>query len=87
MSVNRTLGRRQFASWFEPEHYIVDNIADFFARRFADMDWVIDTPKGSVSFVNHTISFHPLSTGLQNVVTTWMTFGAPIMPASSIRLA
>lgn len=37
-------GRRQFAAWFEPEHVILEQTAPFFARRFADMDWLIVTP-------------------------------------------
>lgn len=42
--------RRRFVSWFEPEHYIVEATAPFFARRFADMDWAILTPKGCAHF-------------------------------------
>lgn len=37
--------RRQFISWFEPDHRIEELIAPFFARRFGDMDWVIVTPQ------------------------------------------
>lgn len=37
-------GRRQFGAWFEPQHHIVELSAPFFARRFADMDWMIATP-------------------------------------------
>ena len=43
--------RRRFAAWFEPEHYIVERVAGFFTRRFADMDWLIATPRGSLSFI------------------------------------
>jgi probable DNA metabolism protein len=41
--------RRRFVAWFEPDHYIVRRMAPFFARRFADMDWMILTPKGSAA--------------------------------------
>lgn len=41
--------RRRFVAWFEPDHHIVGRTAPFFARRFADMDWMILTPKGSAS--------------------------------------
>ena len=41
--------RRRFVSWFEPDHFILARIAPFFARRFADMDWLILTPKGSIA--------------------------------------
>ncbi|MFK3648292.1 UdgX family uracil-DNA binding protein [Lysobacter enzymogenes] len=33
-----------FVAWFEPQHYIVDRVAPFFARRFAGMRWAILTP-------------------------------------------
>lgn len=39
--------RRRFVAWFEPDHHIVARTAPFFAKRFADMDWMILTPKGS----------------------------------------
>lgn len=41
--------RRRFVAWFEPDHHVVGRTAPFFARRFADMDWMILTPKGSAS--------------------------------------
>ena len=37
--------RRQFVSWFEPDHRIEELIGSFFTRRFGDMDWVIVTPE------------------------------------------
>ena len=33
-----------YIAWFEPEHFIVDRVAPFFARRFAGMRWTIVTP-------------------------------------------
>lgn len=33
-----------FIAFFEPEHHIVEAVAPFFARRFADMHWSILTP-------------------------------------------
>jgi uracil-DNA glycosylase len=50
--------RRQFAAWFEPEHYIVELTGPFFANRFADMDWVISTPFGISKFVSGVLSYH-----------------------------
>lgn len=38
--------RRRFAAWFEPDHAIIEAAAPFFAKRFADMDWLIATPQG-----------------------------------------
>ncbi|WP_246704234.1 UdgX family uracil-DNA binding protein [Rhizobium sp. P38BS-XIX] len=43
-------GRRQFIAWFEPEHVILERTAPFFARRFADMDWLIVTPGYAARF-------------------------------------
>jgi DNA polymerase len=37
-----------YVAWFEPEHWIVDRVAPFFARRFAGMRWAIITPYRSV---------------------------------------
>ena len=44
--VESTGPRRAFAAWFEPEHPILQAASPFFAKRFADMDWVIATPEG-----------------------------------------
>ncbi|AYF04059.1 DUF4130 domain-containing protein (plasmid) [Paracoccus yeei] len=45
-------GRRSFVAWFEPDHHIVARAAPFFARRFADMDWLILTPRGRAGFAD-----------------------------------
>lgn len=50
--------RRGFAAWFEPEHLILEAAAPFFARRFADMDWLIATPQGTARF-DGTLRFDP----------------------------
>ena len=42
--------RRRFVAWFEPDHHIVARAAPFFRRRFADMDWIIATPKGAAAW-------------------------------------
>lgn len=42
--------RRRFAAWFEPEHPILQAATPFFAKRFADMDWMIATPEGTAHF-------------------------------------
>lgn len=45
--------RRAFAAWFEPQHLILEAAAPFFVKRFADMDWLIATPEGTVRFDGH----------------------------------
>ena len=49
--------RRRFAAWFEPTHHTVEPTAPFFARRFADMDWMIATPDVTAVFENGFLSF------------------------------
>ena len=51
--------RRSFAAWFEPTHHTVEPTAPFFARRLADMDWMIATPDVTAQFVDSYLSFHP----------------------------
>lgn len=46
-----------FVAWFEPEHWIVDRIAPFFARRFTGMRWSILTPYRSVRWDGTSLSF------------------------------
>ena len=58
----REIGREQkahYATWFEPEHHIVEFAAPFFARRFADMPWSILTPDVCAHWDGHAISFTP----------------------------
>ncbi|GBQ87590.1 UdgX family uracil-DNA binding protein [Asaia krungthepensis] len=50
-------GRRHFVAWFEPENYILESVAPFFAERFSDMDWLILTPIGSVLHERGKITF------------------------------
>ncbi|GGF61625.1 uracil-DNA glycosylase [Paracoccus acridae] len=50
--------RRSFGAWFEPEHLILEAGAPFFARRFADMDWLIATPEGMARF-DGSLHFDP----------------------------
>lgn len=50
--------RRSFGAWFEPTHYTVEPTAQFFARRFADMDWMIVTPDVTAQFKNGKTAFH-----------------------------
>ena len=49
--------RRNFAAWFEPTHHTVEPTADFFVRRFSDMDWRILTPDVSAVFEGGTLRF------------------------------
>jgi DNA polymerase len=48
-----------FVAWFEPQHYIVDRVAPFFARRFAGMRWAILTPYRSAHWDGEVLAFGP----------------------------
>ncbi|WP_295047884.1 UdgX family uracil-DNA binding protein [uncultured Paracoccus sp.] len=50
--------RRSFGAWFDPEHPILEAAIPFFARRFADMDWLIATPEGIARF-DGSVTFAP----------------------------
>jgi DNA polymerase len=47
----------RYVSWFEPEHYIVEANAPFFARRFATMVWSILTPYRSAHWDGEALRF------------------------------
>lgn len=49
--------RRRFAAWFEPDHFITEPTAPFFANRFGDMDWIIETPRLTAHFENGDLRF------------------------------
>lgn len=49
--------RRRFAAWFEPEHDTLEPGSVFFARRFADMDWLIATPRRTARFEAGVLTF------------------------------
>ncbi|MBN9047400.1 MAG: UdgX family uracil-DNA binding protein [Rhizobiales bacterium] len=82
--------RRRFAAWFEPEHNTLEPASAFFARRFADMDWMIATPRLTARFEDGKLSFHPggprpdlpqdASEGL------WATYFANIFNPARIKL-
>jgi DNA polymerase len=46
-------------AWFEPAHHVLEVAAPFFARRFAAMRWAILTPRASVEWDGHALSFGP----------------------------
>lgn len=47
---NHPEGGPLHVAWFEPEHHIVEVIAPFFARRFAQMRWAVLTPERSIAW-------------------------------------
>jgi probable DNA metabolism protein len=49
----------QFLAWFEPDHYVLEPTAPFFARRFAGMRWGIVTPYRSAFWDGEQVVFAP----------------------------
>lgn len=49
----------RFVAWFEPQHHILKETADFFVRRFAGMRWSIITPDASAHWDGERLSFGP----------------------------
>ncbi|RRD55847.1 DUF4130 domain-containing protein [Comamonadaceae bacterium OH2545_COT-014] len=45
-------------AWFEPEHDVLEAVAPWFARRFANMHWAILTPWRSVHWDPHAQCLH-----------------------------
>ena len=82
--------RRRFAAWFEPEHNTLEPGSTFFAKRFADMDWMIATPRLTAQFETGKLTFGPpaprpdlpddASEGL------WATYFANIFNPARIKL-
>lgn len=46
-------------AWFEPDHHIVEAVAPFFARRFAQLHWAILTSGRSVRWDGEMLEFAP----------------------------
>ncbi len=82
--------RRRFAAWFEPEHNTLEPASSFFAKRFADMDWMIATQRLTAQFQNGQLSFHPggprpdLPEDASE--TLWATYFANIFNPARIKL-
>ncbi|SIQ25247.1 DNA polymerase [Rhizobium sp. RU20A] len=85
-----TVGRRRFLAWFEPDHFIVARMAPFFRRRFADMDWVIVTPKGSASWDGERLSVSDLPAEKPDLDDAtddlWRTYYAAIFNPARLKV-
>ncbi|MFT8778304.1 MAG: UdgX family uracil-DNA binding protein [Gluconacetobacter liquefaciens] len=82
--------RRRFVAWFEPEHHTLEPGSRFFANRFADMDWVIATPRLVARFEAGALGFHPPGTrpDLPEDASEalWATYFANIFNPARIKL-
>jgi DNA polymerase len=52
-------GELLHVAWFEPAHHVVEAVAPWFARRFANIRWAILTPERSVSWDGQALLFGP----------------------------
>ncbi|MFB2551960.1 UdgX family uracil-DNA binding protein [Ensifer soli] len=81
--------RRRFAAWFEPDHYIVRRTAGFFRRRFADMDWLIATPKGASAWDGTALSISdapaPRPEAEDQADVLWKTYYAHIFNPARLK--
>lgn len=50
-------GRPRYVAWYEPQQLILREGAQFFARRFANMDWTIVTPEGAAVWDQRELRF------------------------------
>lgn len=82
--------RRSFAAWFEPTHHTIEPTAQFFVRRFADMDWRILTPDVSVFFENGALRFledHPKPDLPEDASETlWVTYFRNIFNPARLKV-
>jgi probable DNA metabolism protein len=62
-------------AWFEPDHHIVEAVAPFFARRFAQMRWAILTPECSVEWNNAGADLPPAKVVDASAVLPGLRFG------------
>jgi probable DNA metabolism protein len=83
-------GRRRFAAWFEPDHHIVETTAPFFARRFADMDWIIATPFLGARFeageLHFDEAFQKVATPPDDVENLWRAYYVNIFNPARLKV-
>ncbi len=84
-------GAAAFIAWFEPDHYILEAAAPFFARRFTGMRWSILTPYNSAFWDLKTLSFGPgadksLVPDEDRLEAHWLTYYASIFNPARLKL-
>jgi uracil-DNA glycosylase len=90
----REIGRERaahYVAWFEPEHYIVELAAPFFAKRFADMPWSILTPDLCAHWDGHALSFtsgvsKSEAPGEDRLEETWRRYYASIFNPARLKV-
>lgn len=85
-------GRERFVAWFEPEHFVLERTAPFFARRFTGMLWGIVTPYQSAFWDGERLEFGdgghkedvPADDALEPV---WKSYFAAIFNPARLKVA
>jgi len=91
-SITDDSGLERFVAWFEPEHFIVERVAPFFARRFTGMMWGIVTPYRSAFWDGEVLEFSeggrkedvPPDDALEPV---WKSYFASIFNPARLKVA
>ncbi|MDJ1140019.1 TIGR03915 family putative DNA repair protein [Marinicella marina] len=63
-------GEEHFHAWFEPEHLVLEAVAEFFVKRFTAMNWTVCTPGGCAHWNQKQLR---LSEGITYAVYQQMT--------------
>lgn len=82
----------EYVAWFEPTHYVVQSLGDFFRRRFAAMRWSILTPHGSLRWDGQELQLGPAAHPSQAPPpdageALWLSYYARIFNPARIKLA
>lgn len=81
-----------FIAWFEPDHFVLEATAPFFARRFAGMRWGIVTPYASAWWDTERLDFGPGGRksdvpSADAVEDDWKTYYASIFNPARLKVA
>jgi probable DNA metabolism protein len=85
-------GEERYVAWFEPDHYVLEATAPFFARRFAGMNWAIVTPYASAFWDLENLSFGPGGAkkdvpAHDAVEDDWTTYYAAIFNPARLKIS
>ena len=91
----RTVGSgeaERYVAWFEPEHFVVERVAPFFARRFAGMRWGVVTPYRSAFWDGEALAFGPGGSKADvpsedAMEDVWRTYYASIFNPARLKVA
>ena len=84
--------QERFIAWFEPDHFVLEATAPFFARRFAGMHWGIVTPYASAWWDTEKLEFGPGGNksdvpAEDAVENDWKTYYASIFNPARLKVA